>query len=247
MNWRIHEKDVSVSTNLDARDGVAGDVFTAVSQTGGRGRLDHRWLSPPGANLTMSAVLSVDGIPADRAATLPLVAGLAVVEGLGDMVGPGRPEGLSLKWPNDVLLDGKKLAGILCERLGDNVIVGIGVNVNQRKFPKELENRAVSLCLSGSVPGKAGGTVPVERVRDAVLGALGRLYGEWVDGGLSPFVDRISEIDFLKGRVVSVVQTDEDDVPVTGVCDGIAEDGTLVVGGRHIWAGEAHVASVDNM
>ena len=63
MNWRIHEKDVSVSTNLDARDGVAGDVFTAVSQTGGRGRLDHRWLSPPGANLTMSAVLSVDGIP----------------------------------------------------------------------------------------------------------------------------------------------------------------------------------------
>ena len=224
MNWRIHHKATTGSTNKDALGGSHGDVYTADRQTAGRGRLDHKWLSPPGENLMMSAVLSV--------------------EGLSPLVANRKPGGLSLKWPNDVLCGGRKLAGILCERHGDNVIVGIGVNVNQRKFAPEIEKTAVSLVQLGTVPVGGRGTVPVGFVRDRVLEALSGVYGEWKAGGLSPLMDRISAVDWLKGRMVGVLQTDADPEPVSGVCGGIASDGSLLVSDRRIWAGEAHVASV---
>ena len=79
MTWRIHHRDVTASTNLDARAGFPGDVFTADEQTAGRGRLDHAWHSAPGANLMFSAVLDVSGLAPDAVATLPLVVGLAVL------------------------------------------------------------------------------------------------------------------------------------------------------------------------
>ena len=93
-NWRIHHKAETASTNLDARTGRHGDVFTADYQTAGRGRLDHKWLSPPGANLMMSVVLSVDGLAPEQVATLPLVVGLAVIKVVGSDV-LGRPQPLS--------------------------------------------------------------------------------------------------------------------------------------------------------
>ena len=244
MNWRIHHKATTGSTNRDALGGTHGDVYTADRQTAGRGRLDHKWLSPPGENLMMSAVLSVEGLSPERAATIPIAVGLAVIEGLSPLVANRKPGGLSLKWPNDVLCGGRKLAGILCERHGDNVIVGIGVNVNQRKFAPEIEKTAVSLVQLGTVPVGGRGTVPVGFVRDRVLEALSGVYGEWKAGGLSPLMDRISAVDWLKGRMVGVLQPDADPEPVSGVCGGIASDGSLLVSGRRIWAGEAHVASV---
>ena len=152
MTWQIHHKDETESTNLDARAGRHGDVFTADYQTAGRGRLDHKWLSPPGANLMMSAVLSVEGLSPEQVATLPLVVGLAVAKAVrrlfvnGQDVGR-KTEDVKLKWPNDVLVGGKKLAGILCERNGDNVIAGIGINVGQTEFPPEIADRATSLAL----------------------------------------------------------------------------------------------------
>ena len=194
----------------------------------------------------------MEGLSPERAATIPIAVGLAVIEGLSPFVADRNSGGLSLKWPNDVLCGGRKLAGILCERHGDNVIVGIGVNVNQRKFAPEIEKTAVSLVQLGTVPvGGRGtvpvggrGTVPVGFVRDRVLEALSGVYGEWKAGGLSPLMDRISAVDCLKGRIVGVLQTDADPEPVSGVCGGIASDGSLLVSGRRIWAGEAHVASV---
>ena len=91
MDWMIHHKPETASTNLDARAGRHGDVFTADFQTAGRGRLDHKWLSTPGENLMLSAVLDVGDCPPDRVATLPLVVGLAVIEGLSPLL----PKGLS--------------------------------------------------------------------------------------------------------------------------------------------------------
>lgn len=242
MNWRISHRAVTGSTNRDARGGAPGDVFTADEQTAGRGRLDHKWLSPPGENLMMSAVVSTAGLAPEHAATLPLVAGLAVARALA------AKWGLSprLKWPNDVLAgDGRKIAGILCERDGDNVIVGIGVNVNQRKFLPEIENRAVSISLllenKGSVPMGNKGSVPTCRVRDAVLDELGALLGRWRVGGLASLIAEIAAFDYLNGRFVAVRQTDDDPEPVTGVCHGISADGSLLVGSVPVWAGEAHV------
>ena len=78
MEFCIHRKDRTESTNLDARAGVHGDVFTAREQTAGRGRLGHKWYARAGENLTFSVVLSVADLPREQVMTLPLVVGLAV-------------------------------------------------------------------------------------------------------------------------------------------------------------------------
>lgn len=225
MNWRLHHRAETVSTNLDARQGLPGDVFTADFQTAGRGRLDHKWLSPPGENLMMSVVLPVEGLAPDHVSTLPLVVGLSVAETLG-----GR-----IKWPNDVLVDGRKLAGILCERHGDRVVAGIGVNVGQRTFSPEIAARATSLAVLGR-------EMPVSVVRDRILAALGRNFPFWRDHGFGAVHPLVAALDELKGRPVSVRQADDDATPVSGICGGIRPDGTLDVAGVPVYAGEAHVA-----
>ena len=242
FGWKIHHKAETASTNLDARAGSHGDVFTADFQTAGRGRLDHKWLSPPGTNLMMSAVLSVEGLSPDHVATLPLVVGLAVAKALADVRlfdrSTVRPFNLALKWPNDILLDGRKVAGILCERLDDRIVVGIGVNVKKQEFAPEIADKAVSL---GTVPGFKG-TVPL--VRDAVLRVLGNLYVRWRAAGFEAVYPQIAEVDFLKGKTLAVRQTDDDAEPVRGVCGGILPDGALDVGGTKVYAGEAHVEQI---
>ena len=236
MNWRIHHKAETASTNIDARDGSHGDVFTADFQSAGRGRLDHKWLSPPKTNLMMSVVLSVAGLPPEQVATLPLVAGLAVVKALDGM-------GLfncRLKWPNDVLIDGRKIAGILCERSGDAVIVGIGVNVGQTEFDKEIADRATSLALLSHADVFR---LPASRLslRDSILAELDNCYSLWWSGGLAAVYPAIAAVDFLKGRSVAVRQTDDDAASIVGVSNGIIADGSLDVGGVKVFAGEAHV------
>ena len=247
MTWRIRHRTETASTNLDARVGSHGDVFTADYQTAGRGRLDHKWLSPPGTNLMMSAVLSVEGIEPEQVATFPLIVGLAVAQALRPFVvddqDAGRKTGdVKLKWPNDVLVGGKKIAGILCERHGDNVIAGIGVNVGQTEFDTEIADRATSLALAG--PLAASRLAPSAlQVRDAVLASLKRVYGLWRARGFAAVYPEIAAIDALRGRVLSVRQTDDDSTPVQGVSQGIMPDGSLDVGGAKVYAGEAHVLS----
>ena len=238
--WTIHSKRKTESTNLDARGGRHRDVFTAGYQTAGRGRLDHKWLSPEDTNLMMSVVLSVDGLAPEQVAILPLVAGLAVTKAVAWLVAWNpdsrhKTEGVKLKWPNDVWVEGKKIAGILCERNGDNVIVGIGVNVRQRVWPKELNGRATSLLQ------ETGKEFKIAQVRNAVLDQLGKWYGMWRDKGFSVVYPEITGIDVLRGREISVRQTDDDATPIAGVCGGIRPNGSLDVDGMPVYAGEAHV------
>ena len=211
MNWRIHHKAETSSTNVDARVGSHGDVFTADYQTAGRGRLDHVWESPRGQDLLMSVVLDAAGRSPAEVATLPLVAGLAVAKAVG-----GR-----IKWPNDVFVGGQKVAGILCERNDDRVIVGIGVNVGQTKYR--------------SVGGR------VSEVRMRVLRRLSDCYRDWLEKGFAALYPEIAADDFLKGREIAVRQTDDDAAPIVGVSNGIMPDGSLDVGGTKVFAGEAHV------
>ena len=256
MNWRIHHKAETASTNADARGGSHGDVFTADYQTAGRGRLDHKWLSPPRANLMMSVVLSVEGLAPEQVATLPLVIGLSVCKALdrtvavsatgadqrvdryrasrGDRDGTGFFN-CRLKWPNDVLVAGKKIAGIPCERNGDNVIAGIGVNVGQTEFPSEIAERATSLVLH--VP-----QVPsVLELRNTLLSELGKWYEIWRSAGFAAVYPEIVAVDYLKGREIAVRQTDDDSAPIAGISNGIMPDGSLDVGGVKVYAGEAHI------
>ena len=118
MKWDIHQFETLESTNMTARACPPGTVVMAETQTAGRGRYGRTWQSPRG-NLYMSLVLP------DLGKNTPYIAFLTAVA-----VADSLPEfNVSLKWPNDVLLDGKKLAGILVERVADKVIVGIGVNI----------------------------------------------------------------------------------------------------------------------
>ena len=232
MTWRIHRKAVTASTNLDARAGRPGDVFTADEQTAGRGRLDHAWHSAPGENLMFSAVLDVSGLAPDAVATLPLVVGLAVLRALA----PLAPSPFTVKWPNDVFARGRKIAGILCERTGDAVIAGVGVNVNQTGFPPEIDARATSIAR------ETGRRYVVSEVLDCVLRELDGLVSNWRCDGFASLAPAFAPVDALKGRYVRVFAVDGDREPVEGVCGGIMPDGTLDVGGVPVYAGEAHVA-----
>jgi BirA family biotin operon repressor/biotin-[acetyl-CoA-carboxylase] ligase len=211
-------------------------VYTADYQTAGRGRLDHKWISAPCENLMLSAVLDVSEIAIEEAATLPLVAGLAVANAVMQFIGECNAQ---LKWPNDVLVDGRKIAGILCERVGEKVIVGIGVNVRQTQFPSEIAARATSISILAGAS-----SASVNDVRDAVLSEIARLYNAWRNGGFMAVYPDLRRIDFLRGKIVAVKQTDSDDEPARGTCGGIMSDGSLEIGGIRIYAGEAHVEEI---
>ena len=241
MDWRILHKSVTESTNKDALGGKPGDVFVADMQTAGRGRLDHRWLSAPGENLMMSAVVDVSDVPPQEVATLPLIAGLAVAQAVSGVFSrrgnPSKAEDVKIKWPNDVLIAGRKICGILCERSGDSVIVGIGVNVNQTAFPPEISQRATSLRL------ELGSLHDVADVRDGVLDRLSECIERWRQNGFAALLPELSTFDCLKGQRVAVRRTDDDGSPVDGLCGGIRPDGMLDVAGEAISAGEAHVVA----
>ena len=227
--WNVIRLEKTRSTNSDALSGKPWDVFTAKSQTAGRGRLDHKWIAKPGANLAMSAVLDVSGLEPAHVATLPLAVGLAVVEALSRFA-----PGLRLKWPNDIIemREGRKLSGILCERSADKVIAGIGVNVREQAFPPEIATRAVSLAMLGADAG-------TDEVLNAVLSSLSSIYKEWKDGGFAAIKPRLDAVDALRGVNVEVWKTDSDPEPVHGICGGIASDGALIVDTNRIYAGEA--------
>lgn len=146
-----------------------GDVHTALEQTAGRGRRGASWHSARGDGLYMSIVLLPPPPPLSPAA-LTMAGGLAVHDALLEL---GLAHA-SLKWPNDVVVDGAKLAGVLVETRGldplhPHYVVGIGVNVRQRAFPRELTaaRPVTSLALEGI-------DTAIDVVRDAVLRALAR-------------------------------------------------------------------------
>jgi BirA family transcriptional regulator, biotin operon repressor / biotin---[acetyl-CoA-carboxylase] ligase len=146
----------TTSTNDDAkqaaREGApSGAAFIADAQTGGRGRLGRTWHSPPGENLYASFVLR-PSLPPNAAPVVTLAAGLAVADAVAPLV-PGRT--VALKWPNDVLVDDRKVAGILTEaNLSDAraswIVIGVGINVRTTTFPAEVALRATSLALAGA-------------------------------------------------------------------------------------------------
>ena len=131
-----------------------GTLVVAETQCAGKGRRGRQWLSPKGTGIWMSLVLRPEITPG-QAAMLTLVAALAVSEGIA--VATGLKTGI--KWPNDIVMNGKKLCGILTEmntEMGDinYVVVGIGINVNTQDFPDDIKSTATSLALEGKQPVK---------------------------------------------------------------------------------------------
>ncbi|MBE7042133.1 MAG: biotin--[acetyl-CoA-carboxylase] ligase [Ruminococcaceae bacterium] len=136
--------DWAASVSRKAKD---GSIFLAERQTKGRGRRGRSWQSDEGGGLFLS-VLEYPTLSPNHVSRLTLCAAMAVCRGIGDVTGvlPG------IKWPNDIVLNGKKVCGILSEMRAEgekiiHVVIGIGVNVNQTEFPKELNQIATSLTL----------------------------------------------------------------------------------------------------
>jgi len=170
--WReVQVVTATGSTNTDLLKAAAagapeGTVLAAEVQTAGRGRMGRSWLSPPLAALTFSVLLRPADVPASRRGWVPLLMGVAAVSALR------REAALDavLKWPNDVLVGHKKLAGILAEQAGDAIVAGIGINVS-----------ALPAGAAGATSLEAEGAAPVSRGRllVAVLGEIEHRYRRW--------------------------------------------------------------------
>jgi len=219
-------KSSTGSTNSDlaalARDGAPeGTVVVADAQSAGRGRLGRSWVSAPGLNLYMSVLLRPEIVPA-AAPQLSLVAGLAVAAALDECGLAPR-----IKWPNDVLLDRRKVCGILTEIDGEadrvrHVVVGIGVNLNStlEHFPEELHDKATSVYLTG---GRA-----VDRAEFAarLLSELEDRYRTFHAYGFGALAPEWNARAAMVGAHVSVSGAGE---PISGRCKGIDADGALLL------------------
>lgn len=232
--WRaVTVVGATASTNADlaevARAGEPeGVVLVAEQQTGGRGRLDRQWESPPRAGLTFSVMLRPSVEPA-RLSLLPLIAGLATVEGVHAVGGVEA----SLKWPNDVLVGERKLGGILVEIAGGGVVVGIGLNVSTREHELAVPT-ATSLLL-------CGGTTDREPLLKEVLRALERRYSAWQRSGDSSSVPpayrqrcetigREIELELPGGEMVRGTAVDVDDTGRLVVADDTGQRRSWLVG-----------------
>lgn len=155
-------------------------VIRAEEQFDGRGRGGNAWLMGPG-NLAFSAALSLQRLPPPELATLPLVVALGARDGCLAVLGPSASEALSLKWPNDLMLDGKKLGGILCEiahgETQAETIIGVGVNVAGK--PAE-GTRMAPACLADLKKG-----LDAHGVMEHILAALRLRLDQWIEGGFS--------------------------------------------------------------
>ncbi len=202
-------------------------------QTAGRGRGGNVWWSGPGC-VTVTFVFPVDENVAPH--QLPLIAGLAVRNAAAELAGD---EGVRLKWPNDLLYDGRKLAGLLCERVQKADLVGLGLNVNldAAAAPSPLRDRLTSLAMI------AGRTFDMN---DAVGVVASHLYRMVSRRDERPFARVLKEYDAhhaLVGRTVTVDKGDG--AHVTGRVEGLDETGRLVLRGRskleHVIAGQVHL------
>ena len=209
-----------------------GLVVQAGEQSAGRGRLQRRWWSPPGSGLYLSILLRPP-IPLTQAPRLTMLAALAAADACEEVAGI-RPQG---KWPNDLLWQGRKLAGILTE-LGQEAgrlryaVIGLGLNVNTH-FQGDLAHTATSLAAI------TGAELSLDAARTAFLAALAARYARFL-AGESPHAAWEQDLAPL-GRGVRVQQGDRPDL--VGQAVGVHPDGALLVrddeGVLHtIWAGD---------
>lgn len=201
-----------------ARDGCpSGTVVGADGQVAGLGRHGHAWHSEAEAGLYASIVLRLP-IEEGLLPVVMLALGLATQEAIAEVCGLAA----DLRWPNDVLIDGRKCAGILAQIEGSAVVAGIGINVHQTVFPRDLEFPATSLRLAGK-PGVAR-----EDLLVALVDAVERSCKILTEQGPAAILDLfIHASSYAKGRRVRV---EKDGAIIEGTTLGLDPSGFLVIG-----------------
>lgn len=242
----LHFHDEVGSTNAEAfelaRNGAAeGTVVMAEGQTGGKGRLGRKWESPPGLNVYLSVILRPP-IPPEEAHWLTFVAAVAASEAVSKHC-PARP---TVKWPNDILINGRKAAGILLEMGSEPervhfVVMGIGVNVNMTRamFPEHIRNTATSLRE------EAGAEVDRAAFASRLLSSVELWYKVYLSEGSVPILSEWKRYFGFEGKEVRAVSFGS---TVKGVCLGVDDTGALLIrepGGsvKRIVAGDVEAAS----
>ena len=232
----------NLQAKLDAENGAAqGTLVVADMQTAGRGRRGRSWSSPPGTNVYYTLILKPDISP-DKASMLTPVMGLAVAEGIR------RTSGLEamIKWPNDIVIHGKKVCGMLAEMSVERdfihyVVIGVGINVGQQEFPEEIAATATSLSR------ECGTKVPRGKLIVNVMKAFEEYYGIFLESeNLSGLMETYDRLLVNYGRQVRVLDPKGE---FDGIARGINEQGELRVERKdgsveNVYAGEVSVRGI---
>lgn len=243
LGKEIVYKEVTSSTNADVRriaeDGAEnGLLVVADGQTLGKGRRGRVWESPKGTNLYFSMLLKPDFAP-DKASMITLVAAYGVARVIRENTGLDA----KIKWPNDIVVNKKKVCGILTEMSMErdyihHIVVGVGINVNEEEFPIEIVEMATSLKKElGSVISRAN-------LLSAILLQFEKDYLTFLAAeNLAPFVDEYNKLLVNKGSLVKVLDPKGE---FSGIAGGINEEGMLIVFKENgqiekVYAGEVSV------
>ena len=212
----------NLQAKLDAENGAGeGTLIVADTQTAGRGRRGRSWSSPGGKNVYFTLILKPDFDP-EKAACVALVMGLAVAEGIGKACGVQA----GIKWPNDIVVQGKKVCGILAEMSVEQdfihyIVVGVGINVKEQEFAPELADRATSLWQ------ECGRNVSRARLVTEVMGAFEACYEEFLrDGFAGKIMERYNGLLVNRNREVLVLDPQGE---FRGISRGVNEEGLLLV------------------
>lgn len=230
------------STNRKAKEMAAqgapeGTLVVAEAQTRGRGRIGRNWYSPSQTGIYTSLILRPK-LPPNEAPKITLVTGVAVAETLLTVT-PLKPD---IRWPNDILVRGRKICGILTETSTemdaiDFVVVGVGVNVNSREFPDDLREIATSMYV------ETGSTFDRVMLLQEFLLQFERLYTTFLHSGFESIGKRWGELSILLGKGVTVHMIDR-------TCKGrvmkLDRDGALIIRAENgdlekIYSGDIHI------
>ncbi len=214
------ESTQKYAKELATGQGVHGTLIIADTQTEGKGRRGRIWQSPKGTTISMSLCLEPK-FQTEHAAGLTLVMALAVAEGIRKVTGT-EPK---IKWPNDIVLNGKKICGILTEMIftarGYVVIIGTGINVNTESFPEEISE------IAGSLKCETGKEVSREELIASVMEHFEGYYEEYAKTeDLTLLKEQYESLLVNRDREVRVLDPKE---PYQGIAKGINKDGNLIV------------------
>lgn len=219
IGQRIEYVNSTDSTNNECKrleDKTDGTLVIADAQTAGKGRLGRVWESPHGSGIWMSILLKPD-VSLESVSQITLVTGMAVCRAVGiDAM---------IKWPNDVVIDGKKICGILTEMSAEierinYVICGIGINVNTPSFPEELQDKATSLFVETAKKHER------EKIAADVLNEFEKLYNVFTEKGFSFLADEYRKMCVTLNKDVRVIYRNNE---LTGKAVDIDDSGNLIV------------------
>ncbi|WP_079547186.1 biotin--[acetyl-CoA-carboxylase] ligase [Christensenella massiliensis] len=240
VTWLEETDSTNEYAKRQARAGAAdGTIYIAELQTKGKGRLSRGWVSLPGDSVQMS-MLFRPGFEPPKAPAVTFAAALGVISAVRRICGVDA----KIKWPNDVVYQGKKLCGILTEMSSDMdrveyIVCGMGLNVNQKEFPGELAQRAVSLLTA------TGREQSRLKLAAAMADDVSAYCSRYISGGIDAIFDEYCANSAIIGKEIRVLSGEE---TFSGVCRGFSKQGELLldINGkiRAFMAGEVSIRGI---